>query len=184
MKADTVLADGRNYLVVRDLVVLHVFELFSADRSFVNPNVLRRFGIRDEMRQHRILHLDGVDCVLGGWFINSGNRDHFIASPEDFRSWLLDYLYRFDARHLLRSAGIDAGNARVRIRTAKDFPGKQTVGIVIIGIFGAAGDLHRSVDSRNALAQQWASRGIGPLIIAHDDLPSGWVASATARIPL
>ncbi len=43
--------------------------------------------------------------------------------------WMI--LHGFDARHLLGGAGVDAGDARVRVRTAQDFAGQQSVGIVV-----------------------------------------------------
>ncbi len=135
------------------------------------------------MRQHVILHLDGADCVFGGRFIYSGYRSHFIARPEDFRPGGLNDSDGLDAGHFLGGGGVDAGDTRMRIGAAKDLSSEQAVGIVVVGVFGAAGNLYRAVNSRNALAQQRTSRRIGPLVLAHDDLLSCEEASATARIP-
>src|SRR5208283_149031 len=97
-------------------------------------------------------------------------------------SRLLNNCHRFHAWHFLRSAGVNAADTRVCVWAAKDFAGEQAVGVVVIGVFRTTGDLHRPINSRDALAQQRASRGIGPLIIAHEALLSA-LASATARIP-
>src|SRR5664280_604246 len=108
----------------------------------------------------------------------------FIARPENLGSRRLQYFDCSYACHLLGCAAINAGDARVGVRAAKNLSRKQALGVVVIGVFRAAGNFHGTVNSRNTLAQQRTGCRIGPLVLAHDTLPSGLVAKATARIPL
>ena len=90
-------------------------------------DLLRRLGVGDEVRQHLVLHLDGADCVFCGRFVDGGNANDFIARPEDFRARLLNDLHRFDAGHLLGCAGIDAGDAGMRVGATQYLAGEQAV---------------------------------------------------------
>ena len=83
-------------------------------------------------------------------FVDGGDADHFVARPENLRARLLNDLDRLYARHLLGRAGVDAGDARMRVRTAQDLAREQAVGVVVVGVLGAAGGLHRAIDARDA----------------------------------
>ena len=171
MEADAVLLDGRNHLLVGNLIVFHVLEGFAADRTIVHGNLFWRLGVGNEMRQHLILHVDGADCVFGGRFVDGGDGNDLIACPEDFRARLLNDLHRLYPGHLLGPAGVNAGDACMGVRGTQDFAGEQAVRVVVVGVFGAAGNFHRTINPRDFFAQQGTACGIGPLVIAHEALP-------------
>ena len=148
----------------------------------VGRDVLRRLGVGDEVRQHLVLDLDGAHGVFGRAFIHRGNADDLVARPEDFRSRLLHDLDGLHAGHLLGGAGIDALDAGMRVGAAHDLARQQPVGVVVVGVLGAAGGLGRAVDARDPLAEQRLGCRIRPRILAHDCLPPA-CASATARMP-
>ena len=153
MKADALLRDGGNHLVVRHLVILHVVEIVATDRPLIDRNVLGRFRIRNEVRQHLVLHLDGADCILGSGFIYGRDSHYFVARPENLRSGRLQYSNCTNPGHLLGSATVDTGDTRVGVRAAKNLPCQQAIGVVVVGIFRAAGNFHGAVDPRDALTQ-------------------------------
>ena len=139
---------GDDFLVGH-LVFFHVLKVIGADRTGVGGDGLGRFGVGDEMRQHLVLDLDGAERVFGGAFIDSGDSDDFVASPENLHAWALDDFDRFHARHFFRGAGINADDFGVGVRTAQDFAGQQSLRVVVVGIFRAAGGLGGAIDAIN-----------------------------------
>src|SRR5271166_877187 len=93
--------------------------------------------------------------------------------------WMTSTAY---SRHLLGGASVDGGDLGMRVRAAQDFARQQSLGVVVVGIFGSAGRLGWAIDARDAFAQEGPGCRIGPTVLAHDCLPPA-CASTTARIP-
>jgi hypothetical protein len=87
-------------------------------------------------------------------FSISRKSDDFITGVEEFGAGFDDAVNSLDAGHLLGVLGVEADQLGMRVWTAKDGSVQHPRECLIERVFGAAGRLFGSVETRDARAEQ------------------------------
>jgi hypothetical protein len=106
------------------------------------------------MRQRLVFDLYRARGIRGCGFIYCRDYDNVIVCPLNLTARTLDNVHGLHTGHLLRSRGVNAHDLGVRVRTAHYFAKEHSGPVNVIRIFSAAGNLVRTVDARNSLADQ------------------------------
>ena len=130
-----------------------------------------RFYVRNQVRKLFVANLDAAGCVAGLLFGFRGDGGDFVPGPEDFLAGLGDDFYGFHARHFFGRACIDAHDFRVRVRRKHHLGVEHVRAIDIVAVFDAARRLPRTVQARDAPANQAAFVGGRPMIVSHQARP-------------
>jgi hypothetical protein len=138
---------------------------------------LAQVGFLDEVGKHFVIHLDLAQSVVGNLFGGGCHGRHFHALPLDLGPFRVDDVYRLDARRLLGVAGVDLGDAGMRVRASHVGREQQTLRLQIRSVLGAAAGFLRAVQALDRLADDFALVHRRPAIIrraSHFSLPSFW----------
>ena len=129
-----------------------------------------------EERKLLVLNLDLADGVFRDLLALGGYRCYFVALPLDLLAGAFDDAHGFHPGQLLRLRGVDRLHRGVSVRRAQDLGEKHARPVDVERIFGAPAGFGGSVDALDALADQPALAGFGPIILTiwHEPLPSSW----------